>query len=80
MELEYGRPLPPELLVEMHKCLPLDNQIYILVNVSKTFVINNSTRMHRNIERIRRLKKVKIFNLLFKILFGKNSKSKKSIK
>ena len=74
MELEYRRKLPPELLVEMHKCLPLANQIYVLVNVSKTFLLNNSTRMHRNIQRIQRLRTVYIFKFFSKnFMDDKNS-------
>jgi hypothetical protein len=53
MEINWGRPLPPELLAEMHKCLPLANAINVLVNVSKTFVINNEPRMLRNVQRLR---------------------------
>jgi len=57
---KFSRPLPPELLAEMHKCLPLANAINVLVT-SRAIYQNNSPRMRRTIQRI---KTVKFWNFL----------------
>jgi hypothetical protein len=56
INLEYSsrRPLPLELLVEMHKCLPLADAINVLVNVpSFAFVDINKPRMLRTIRQLK---------------------------
>ena len=51
-----SRRLPPELLAEVHKTLPLIDAINLMVNVpSKVIYINNVSRMRRQIAELKKV-------------------------